>query len=121
MKKLTLIALSVSMACWNACAEDLTLAMISPTVVPQALTLANGESLASSRYAGIITPESETVRAVFDGVTEAGLSAKLSLDSVQFENNELFSEFLKNAGISDNYLEKILKQNSVGGFAHSES
>ncbi len=121
MKKLTLTALSVSMACCNVCAEDLTLAMISPTVVPQALTLANGESLASSRYAGIITPESETVRVIFDGVTEAELSAKISLDSVQFESNEQFSGFLKSVGISDNYLEKILKQNSGGGFAHSES
>ncbi|EMW3788910.1 TcfC E-set like domain-containing protein [Salmonella enterica] len=121
MKKLTLIALSVGMACGNVYAEDLTLAMISPTAVPQALTLANGDSLATSRYAGIITPESETVRVVFDGVTEAGLSAKISLDSVQFENNEQFSVFLKSVGISDNYLGKILKQNSDGGFAHSES
>ncbi|HGB5310516.1 TPA: hypothetical protein ACIVON_005030 [Salmonella enterica subsp. enterica serovar Poona] len=122
MKKLPLFALSVSVSivCWNADAEDLTLAMLPPTVAPQNLTLANGVSLASSRYAGIITPESETVRVIFDGVTETTLPAKISLDSVQFENNEQFKLFLKSAGISDKYLDKIVRQNTDGGFAHSE-
>ncbi|EKC2495463.1 TcfC E-set like domain-containing protein [Salmonella enterica] len=119
MKKISLIALSVGMACWNTYAEDLTLAMVSPSPAPQALTLANGDRLASSRYAGIITPESETVRVIFDGVTEAELSADISLDSVRFENNEKFRAFLKSAGVRDNYLEKILQQNRNGGFVHS--
>lgn len=119
MKKISLIALSVGMVCWNTRAEDLTLAMVTPSDVPQVLTLANGDRLASSRYAGIITPESETVRVIFDGVSESDLSAEISLDSVRFENNEQFRAFLKSAGVRDNYLEKILQQNKNGGFVHS--
>lgn len=121
MKKITLIALSVGMVCGKVFAEDVMLAMVSPSSVSSSLILANGNSLTSSRYAGIITPESENVRVVFDGVTEAGLAAKISLDTVQFENNEQFVLFLKNVGIKESYIERIIQQNKAGGFVHSES
>ncbi|EBH8950666.1 TcfC E-set like domain-containing protein [Salmonella enterica] len=121
MNKINLIAFAVGIVCSKVFAEDVMLAMVTPPSTLPSITLANGNSLISSRYAGIITPESDNIRVVFDGVTEESLLAKISLDTVQFENNEHFITFLKNIGIKDSYIEKIINQNKKVGFVHSES
>lgn len=120
MSKYSFLALFVSLICARALADDVDLAMITPGVLPTDLTLANGDNLTTSRYAGIITPESGTVRVVLDGVTESMLKAKISLDTVWFQDNVQFSSFLKDAGIREKYIHKILAQNTSGGFVHSE-
>ncbi|EII2511287.1 TcfC E-set like domain-containing protein [Salmonella enterica] len=121
MNKITLIAFAVGIVCSKVWAEEVTLAMVTPSSTLPSITLANGKSLTSSRYAGLITPESDNIRVVFDGVTEEALLAKISLDTVQFENDEYFITFLRNVGIKENYIEKILIQNKTGGFVHSNS
>ncbi|EBA1892456.1 TcfC E-set like domain-containing protein [Salmonella enterica subsp. enterica serovar Newport] len=121
MLKYSLLALSVSLLCGRAIAGDIDLAMITPGASPVNLTLANGDNLASSRYAGIITPEAGTVRVVFGGVTESTLNAKMSLDSVQFLDNSKLKSFLTDAGIREKHIDKILAQNSRGGFVHSRA
>ncbi|EAN4467378.1 hypothetical protein EG912_24795, partial [Salmonella enterica] len=104
MNKITLIAFAVGIVCSKVWAEEVTLAMVTPSSTLPSITLANGKSLTSSRYAGLITPESDNIRVVFDGVTEEALLAKISLDTVQFENDEHFITFLRNVGIKENYI-----------------
>ncbi|WP_336285975.1 hypothetical protein [Citrobacter arsenatis] len=120
MLKYSLVAIVISFICGGALAEDVELAMITPNALPTDLMLANGDNLAVSRYAGIITPRSGMVRLLFDGVTESRLNAKISLDTVQFQDQVQLKSFLKVAGIRDRYIEKIIAQNTNGGFVHSE-
>lgn len=119
MLKYSLLALSISLICGQAHADEVELAMLSPAALPTDLALADGVNLTASRYAGIITPESGTVKVIFDGVTETTLNAKVSLDTVQFQDNSQFKSFLKDTGIRETYIDKILTQNTRGGFVHS--
>lgn len=118
--KHTLFFLSISIYCSQSLADKSELAILSPNKLTTDLVLAGGISLNVSRYAGIITPEPGTVKVLFDGVTESTLNAKISLDTVQFQDNAQFESFLKNAGIREKYIEKILNQNTRVGFVHSQ-
>lgn len=119
MNRYSLVALSVMLAYGNCLAEERALAILSPSSVSQELTLINGERLASSRYAAIITPVAESVTLTFEGVNEGVLPAKISLDSVQFSDEQQFIAFLKNVGIKDGYVKQIVDQNKIAGFAHT--
>ncbi|WP_000172728.1 hypothetical protein [Escherichia coli] len=116
----TLFFLSISIYCSQSLADKSELAILSPNKSTTDLVLAGGINLNVSRYAGIITPESGTVKVLFDGVTESTLNAKISLDTVQFQDNVQFESFLKNVGIREKYIEKILNQNTRVGFVHSQ-
>ncbi|EMV36686.1 TcfC E-set like domain-containing protein [Escherichia coli] len=118
--KHTLFFLSISIYCSQSLADKSELAILSPNKLTTDLVLAGGISLNVSRYAGIITPEPGAVKVLFDGVTESTLNAKISLDTVQFQDNAQFESFLKNAGIREKYIEKILNQNTRVGFVHSQ-
>lgn len=104
-----------------AFAKDVDLVMTPTRALPMDLALVNGDSIMSSRYAGIIVPEPGMVKIVFDGVTETMLNAKFSLDTVQFQDETSFKSFLKDVGIHKKYIEKIITQNNNGGFVHSEN
>lgn len=118
-RKFLVITLFPAVTCGMDLPEEIKTASLSPSYAPVDITLANGQPLAQSRYARILTPSEETVRVIFDGVTESALEANFSLDSVQFTNNDKLSEFLKNAGLRESVIEDIVRQNEHSGFRHS--
>lgn len=122
MYKYSLLALSIALSLGSSVAADIDLAMQFPTHKDniRAVTFASGESLASSRYSNVIIPSAQSVKLIFEGAGEVILPAEFSLDTVQFKNDEAFSQFLKEIGIKANHIQTIIVQNDKMGFMHSD-
>lgn len=109
-----LISMGLSL---NAVADERSMAIASLN----SLAFANGESIASSRYASIVSPGSEQVQLTFNGVNETYLDAELSIDTVKFKDNDSFASFLKESGVKSSDIKKIVEKNKTEGFVHSSS
>ncbi|EDN6746596.1 TcfC E-set like domain-containing protein [Salmonella enterica] len=110
------IAIAVSVTCYSvASATGRPVASVSPV----SLTLASGQSLAMSRYARILTPEKQKIQLIFDGVTEATLSADISLDTVKFTDETELARFFRVMGLEESEIKTLLAQNRQEGFPHS--
>ncbi|EKN4699394.1 TcfC E-set like domain-containing protein [Yersinia ruckeri] len=83
------------------------------------LAFANGERLASSRYATIVSPGAEQVQLTFNGVNEIYIDAELSIDTVKFKDNDALAAFLKDSGVKPANISKIVEKNRAEGFVHS--
>ncbi|MGY0299771.1 TcfC E-set like domain-containing protein [Edwardsiella tarda] len=83
------------------------------------LELANGEKLAMSRYAALVSPREEQVQLSFNGVNEVFINAELSIDTVRFTDDETLASFLKDAGVKSSEISRILATNRENGFIHS--
>lgn len=114
--KLTVLAILISISMSDrAIAEERSMAIASLS----SLVFANGESLASSRYSGLISPSEEKVLFSFSGVNEVYLDAELSIDTMKIKNDEEFALFLKESGVKPEYINKIVNKNKTDGFVHS--
>lgn len=108
------VSVSLSM---SSSADELS----APVVPLSALAFANGDRVASSRYASIVSPASEQVQLAFNGVNEIYLDAELSIDTVKFKDNDAFAIFLKDSGVKSSDIRKIIEKNKSEGFVHSSS
>ncbi|EEQ2597209.1 TcfC E-set like domain-containing protein [Escherichia coli] len=118
MFKLAMLSVMISISLSsNSFAEERSITIASIN----SLAFANGERIASSRYASILNPGSEQVQLTFDGVSEINLDAELSIDTVKFRDNDALAAFLKEVGVKSSAIEKIVEMNKADGFIHSSS